>query len=363
MGFHFDPTPGFNLGISDAFRSVIPSFGVQNGNQVVTSHQAAQKTSSLNNSNSAPNYPQQVRGASTVAPQPVANSGGYSGGAGGGQPAPASQWTPNDEAAYNQAVASANAGLGRLPTQLDIANHNIFDQRAQKFNQLQSGLNQARDNYGTGVTQNQQQHLGNTNQINQQANTSLHSLLRMLGGMGAGGGSEARYVAPQLVGKQAAVQLGGANQTYSQNAQNLDKTWNNYQNDEKTQEQQLNDWELQQVNQAKAQSDQSRQGILQQLANLAAQRAQAMGGSGVAEQQPYINQINQLASEVDQLGRFSPSFSGTTPVYNAPELSSYTLDPAAQAEVQNQAQQAGSSTPYLSLLAAQRRDQQQPIYA
>lgn len=326
LASHIDPTPGFSA--TNVVRTQV-------GNLLGGSHQSGAST---------PTTPH----GQQVAPSP------YQGGSGSG--AGTSSWTPQDQASYDQAVGVANAGLSRLPNQLAIARANVQDQFDQKYNGLRSGLAQAEQDYQQGVTQNQQQHLTNENGIKQGANSSYQSLLRILGGLGAGGGSEAKYLVPNLVGQQASQQLGGAGRTYAENAASLDKTIKTYQADEQNQEKSLNDWRQQQFQQAESTADANKQGLLQTLAQLASKK----GGPGAA--QPYLDQINSLASQIDNLTRFSPTFNGEVPVYTAPDLSSFQISPFAQAQVQNQAQQAGSNTPFLSLLlnGDQRRQDQLP---
>jgi hypothetical protein len=335
----FDPTPGFNLTTSTAG---IPFIG----------HSGAAPSPAPTGTNSA-----DTAGTGLQDALSVLGAGSTYGS--GGSTAPVSNWTANDQAAYDQSVATANAGLGRLPNQLGIAQGNVNAQYGQQYNGLQSGLKSAQNSYEQGTTQNQQQHLTDSNSINSQASHSLHSLLRLLGGLGAGGGSEAKYLIPGAVGQQASQQLGKAGTVYAQNAQSLDQNLNDYKNKEQTQEQQLNDWKSGQLNQVQSQSDSNKQSLLNTLATLAAKRAQALGGSGAAEQQPYIDQINQLSNEIDNLGRFNPTWDGSVPVYNAPTLGNFQLAPAEQARIQGQAEQAGSNTPYLSLLLGQKDRQQQ----
>jgi hypothetical protein len=285
------------------------------------------------------------------------NTGSAAPSGGSSSSAPTSSWTPQNQAEYQQATDTAQNALGRLPNQLDIAKANVNDQFSQQYNGLQSGVKDANNQYHTGVTKNQQSHLTDENGINQQASVGLRSLLRILGGMGAGGGSEAKYLAPEAVTQEASAQLGGAGRTYAQNAQDLDTNLNTFMNKEKTQEQQLNDWKTQQLNSAESTSNQSKVNLLNTLAKLAGQRTAAMGGNGVAAEQPYIDQINSLSGEIDNLARFKPTFNGEVPVYTAPSLSSFELPTAPQAQVAGQAAPGGANTPYLDMILGKKKDQ------
>jgi hypothetical protein len=294
---------------------------------------------------------------------PAAPSPYYGGSSVYSQPAPqpVSNWTAADQAAYDQANDQANFNLNRIPGQLGVADENIQHQYDQQYNGLKGGLADAETKYGQSVTKNQQDRLTSGNQISSQANRSLSSIMRLLGGLGAGSGSEAKFLAPGIVGKQASAQTGKAGIVYATNARNLDQNIGDFRNKEAAQEAQLWDWQAQQHAQAHSQSDGNKQNLLQQLASLVAQRNKAMGGNGVAVQQPYIDQINGLSQEIDNLGRINPTWNGIIPTYTAPTLGNFQLDPAAQSRIQAQAEQSGSSIPYLSLLLGQKDKQQQPL--
>lgn len=256
---------------------------------------------------------------------------------------------------FNQAIGTDQSALDRLGTQLGIAQGNINGQYTQQNNTLASSLAQANNSYNTSTDQNQQSLRTNKNQIADQASTGLTGLLRTLGAFGAGGSSEAQFVAPQAVAGQASQQRAGAGQTYAQNQSGLDTNWNNYQTQDKNQHAQLNDWQTQQLNSAQAQSDTNKQNLLSQLANLVGQKSAAMGGSYTASAQPYIDQANAMSGTIDQLGKLNPTYTGTTPVYNAPSLSSYTVNANGAPTTQTNALDSTTS-PYLSLLLGNQKD-------
>ena len=78
--------------------------------------------------------------------------------------------------------------------------------------------------------------------------------------------------------------------------------------------------------------------------------------------QPFIDQISNSQNTIDQLAAFNPTFTGETPVYNAPELSKFMLgaNPEIANSMGNQAG-GGGRTPYLDLLLGKKKEQRQLV--
>lgn len=333
--------------VASVGKQVIPVFGQQNGKQTVTSlanAQAANKKPAQTGG-----YPQVVQGAATVNNETPYSSGGGSGGS--------SSYDPAQIAQFDQGISQYEQQLNRLPTQLGIAQGNINRQFSTSQNELKSGFNQAQNTYNTNTNQNQQQYVTNKNQINDTASAGLRGLLRTLGAYGAGGGSDANYVAPGAVATQASQQRSGAGETFGQNQQGLDTSWGNFGIDYSNQERKLNDWRTQQLNNAESTSLGSKQTLLSKLAELRASRAAAAGGNPTASAQPFLDQINSLQGTIDQLGVLNPTYNGTTPVYNAPDVSSYLVDPNATVQT-NQSAMDSVASPYLQMLLGKKRENQ-----
>lgn len=247
---------------------------------------------------------------------------------------------------YTQAIGTYQDSLNRLPGQLGIAQDNINSQFNTNQNQLNSTKAQSQNSYDNSNTQNSQSFQSNKNTIADQASSGLRGLLRTLGAYGAGGSSEAQYTAPQAVADQASQQRAGAGQTFAQNQAGLDTNFNNFLNQDANSRKQLNDWQSNQLNSAQAQSDTTKQSILTELAKLYGGQAQVNGGNYASSAQPYIDQAQGLNSTIDNLGKLNPTYNGTTPVYNAPSLSSY-ISQANGTQVNNN---NASTTPYLAQL-------------
>lgn len=263
-------------------------------------------------------YSPATGGTGTSAINDTNSSGTYSGSYTGS----GSSYDPSQLAVYDQGIGQLNTSLSRLPTQLQIALDNIGSQYGQNKNQLDSSFSASKNQYDTSGVQNQQQLRTNRNTITDQSSQGLRGLMRILGAHNALGSSDSLN-ASQAVQQAATAQNNGAGQTFAQNQQNLDTNWGNYQNEDKNKRAQLTDWRTQQENSARAQSDTTKQSVLNQLAQLASQRASYVGGNSTAAAQPYLDQANALSSSIDSLGKIAPTYTGSTPVYNTPSLSSY----------------------------------------
>lgn len=290
----------------------------------------------------------------TTRNDPTPASGPYTGGGvsyASGNAGPA--YDPNTLAQFDSAISTANNALGRLPGQLDIARGNINSQYGTNKNELDSTKNQAQHSYTTSTQQNQQNYRTDKNAIADKSSLGLQGLLRMLGAYGAGGSSDARFVAPQAVATQASQERAGAGQNYAENQSGLDTNWNNFLSQDENSRRKLEDWRTQQLNSAEAQSQTARQDLLSKLADLVGQRAAVTGGSFRSAAQPYVDQANALSANIDNLARLNPTYTGVTPVYNAPNLSDYTLSQGGGATMANNAVEQ-QAAPYLSLLLGQR---------
>lgn len=259
-------------------------------------------------------------------------------------------------AQFDQGINTLNNGLNRLPGQLDVAKGNINTQYGTNRNELDSTKNQAQSSYTTSGNQNQQGFRTDKNAIADRSSLGLNGLMRMLGAYGAVGSD--RGVASQAVATQASQERAGAGQVYAQNQSGLDTNWNNFLSQDENSRRKLEDWKTQQLNSAEAQSQTTKQDLLSKLADLAGQKSAAAGGSYAGSAQPYIDQANSLSASIDNLGRLNPTYTGVTPVYNAPSLSNYTVaQGAAPVAAKNATEQQVS--PYLSILLAAQKEKEQ----
>ena len=233
----------------------------------------------------------------------------------------------------------------------------------QQLNEARSSYNTQKTNYDRATTQNKQNLQTERNQVTDTAARGLRGLQRLLGAMGAGGSSDALYVAPGAVTSQANQQLAGVNQNFGQNQQNIDSDWATYQNDYDNDLKKLADWKA-------GQERSNEQNVLQQRLNLLAQKAAAYanrGQYGVSDggkQSEITNLINSLNNRANELSKFvAPSYTGVTATYKAPSVSSY-FESAGQPELNAKVQDvdmAGSSqqVPALQLLMGLKKREEE----
>lgn len=291
------------------------------------------------------------------------SSGGvnnYVGGA-GGYAAAAPAIDPAVIAQFDQSIELINDALGRTGRQLDIAQGNIGRQYQTSVNELTSAKKANEGNYKNTSTQNQQSLRTSRNAITDQQSSGLRGLLRQLGAYGAVGSD--LDVASGVVTDAASQQRSGAGQTFAQNQQNLDTNWNNYLSEWANSKKKADDWKTSQLQNAESQTLSVKQDLLTQLADLRGRRAAAQGGNYAGGASGDLRAARGLSSRIDSLGKLNPTYTGNTPTYNAPELSSYVAPQQQQVDASSLANNA-TANPSLALLLGQldQQDQRQPLF-
>lgn len=224
---------------------------------------------------------------------------------------------------YDRQIGDINHNIDSLQGQLDNALAGVKNEYNTYKNEQQSAYDANKNDYNKNTLQNRQNLRTNRNEITDRASTGLRGLLRVLGAMGAGGGSEARYEIPRMVTDQANSEFNNAGQTYAQNQQNLDTDWGNYKNQFENDRKKLEDWYNGQVKSKRQESEERRQSLLADLVTAYGNRAQYGGDYGNSINDAY-NRIAESRNRVTDLGRFTPTkYTGMTAVYNAPDLASY----------------------------------------
>lgn len=341
-----DPTGGYNLANNTQQQSFNSAFNVPTTSSTPQVKSATTDPGALyfdTNTNQM-SSPDGLRADGSAWP-----TGGSGRGGGGSAPAGPS-YDPNELAQYDSAIGLLQGNMNRLPTQSGIAMSNIDNQFNTGTNELNTGRQQAEQSYNQQGVQNSQSLRGSKNAIADQASQGLRGLMRILGAYGAGGSSE-RGVAGQAVAGQASQQRSGANQVFSSNQQALDTGYGNFKNQEENERKKLNDWRTQQKDSVSQQELSSRQDLLTRLADLTGKRDQYKGGSYQGGAAPFISQAQALNSQIDELGRINPTYTGNTPTYNPQSLDSYSAS-ANQAQTGVNAQQQLNS-PYLAMLLGQ----------
>lgn len=224
---------------------------------------------------------------------------------------------------YDRQAADIKSNIDSLGSQLDNDLAAVKGEYDQYKNEQQSSYDANKNDYDNSTKQNQQDLQTNRNDITNRASTGLRGLLRVLGAMGAGGGSVARYEAPNMVTSQANAEMSSAGKTYAQNQSNLDTDWGNYQNEFENDKKKLEDWYNGQVKAKKQANEEKRQSLLADLVTAYGNRAQYGGDYGNNINDAY-DQIAKSRSRVTDLGKFAtPNYTGKTAVFESPDLASY----------------------------------------
>lgn len=250
-------------------------------------------------------------------------SGSGSGSGGSGSSAAEEAIKNNMRNIYDRQIEDIKSNEASLSGQLNNALAGVKNEYNTYKNEQQSAYDANKNTYDTSTLQNKQNLRTNRNEITDRASTGLRGILRVLGAMGAGGGSEARYEIPRMVVDQANAEYGNAGQTYAQNQQNLDTDWGNYKNQFENDKKKLEDWYSGQVKAKKQENYEKGLSLLQDLATAYGNRAQ-YGGDYSGNFADTYNRIANYRNMINDLGKFTPTkYTGMTSVYKAPDLASY----------------------------------------
>lgn len=250
------------------------------------------------------------------------------------------------QAAYDTYANQANDALARALKAFNDARGNIGGQYDTRNNELLSGRDQTQANVDQQRTQNQQSLQSNRNQIRDNASQGLRSLLAALGAQGAGGSSAALYLAPEAVQNMASAQRSGANQTFGENQQSIDTSWQNYLNGFNNEKKKLDDWKTNNERQAQADYEFTAKSLNDILAGIRG-RIQAPEAFG--------SQIAGIAGGIPNTIAQARTYTGETPTYTPASLASYQAAIGPSAQVANQ-QPMDSNMPWLNTILNRDKD-------
>jgi hypothetical protein len=260
---------------------------------------------------------------------------------------------PNTLAQFDQGIAQAQAGINRSGNQLNSAYGQIDTSFQDALNQLLLSKNQANESYTGAKKSAATDFVGAKNTIGANAGSTLSGILRLLGSRGAGGGSTARISAPGAVARGASLQRNDASNTFGANNQALDTNWNNFLTGYNNQVSSAGSQRDRQRQSASQANDQNRANLLNTIAQLSAEKAQAAGGNSSVAAQPYLDQANSI---LDHLATYSVApINYQTSAYAAPSLSSYSTNPQAAPTYQGAKQTNDFTSPYLAALLGKKQ--------
>lgn len=254
--------------------------------------------------------------APVTAPAPGAGSGASTdtsttGGGTGGSTTTATNYAP--------IISAAQGALGQALAALNSSNAEVDAQGVQQGNVLNSNEATQNNTYTGNLTKDAQDLVTAEQGAKTQGNSDLSSLMRLLGGMGAGGSSVETELIPKLVQNAVQSNITGASTTKATNDSAADSAWNNFLDGLNSQKQQLAD----QISQQKAQNSAAYNKTAQQLNGVInTGPASGMDATSLDEM------VDNIVSSIPNVVNWTPSFSGVTPTYTAPQLSTYEMTPS-----------------------------------
>ncbi len=280
----------------------------------------------------------------TVARAGSGNVGSWGTGANGGVHTGSSP-SPSAPANSSQSAAAATSGVNSVTAPLisesrtalqdaldalNASNTTVNAEEAQQENVMNSNKAQQGINYNTSLQQDAQSLADAMQGARTQGNSDLTSLDRMIAAMGGGGSSVEQELIPKLVEQNVAKNISGANATKASNDRSATTAWNTFLNNWGSQLQQLRDQASQQKATNQGAYDRSNQQFSQIINDL-------LSGTGSPSTEQYELQTD--FSQIPNVVNWTPKFSGVTPAYTAPQLSTYEQTPSQVAA------QAGASAP------------------
>jgi hypothetical protein len=270
--------------------------------------------------------------------------------------AASSSGDPNTAAYYDDTAKQLQGQLGQLDPQQQIGLDNLQNSYNLGRNRLTESQAAGQRNYNTSRDQNIQGYANTRGTIINNTSATNSALQRLLGINGAGNSSAAYEAAPWAAALQGSQNLQGAQTTYANNQSALDTNWQDAQRGYTNAFDDLDRQKYQQENSLRSSIAQTRASLLDKIASAGVNANLARGAmysAAVGARTPYQQQINDLLSQITQLGRqyANPVVQEQNVSYAAPDLGQYAVN--RQAAPTGGAQ--GSVDPaFLGLLSQQR---------
>lgn len=290
------------------------------------------------------------------------SSGGgatYSGGGSGGGGAAAPAYDPNQLAALDYQIGRTQSQLGRADTLLSQGLLTLDDNYNMETGKANKDRTRVMEDYGTQRTDTKMakgRALGN---VNNNARTLADSVRRILGLASGAGSSAYKYTAPGAVARTASTQRSGVLNNYGINERNLKTAEDRATADFEELLSGLKDQRTQREGKLRSDTETTKIGINQTLADLAAKRAALLGGGWQATQaaiQPYMNDIDTRTAALDSIfNQFRTPYSVKAVNPQQVSLRDYTVDRAALQT--GGAGGKGNYQPYSYFLNRQNNDQ------
>lgn len=238
----------------------------------------------------------------------------------------------DEQAYYDQQLADIDRLLGRTNTAEAQGLQSLQDSAAEQKRLIEEQRQKALNGYEAQKLETDQSKERGFGQVNDFANNSYRSLMRLFQGGNAGGGSAAKQLMPSLVSKSAGTRRQGVIDQAGQNYKAIDSAradaesqfGYNSQYIENQRKNQERDFLLGIGNQ--------RNTLDTQKGQLQVQRAQA-SGQGYAQARSAAdasrNSVDARQAQLDALfGTYKPQYTARATNLQTPTLGKYTIDPA-----------------------------------
>lgn len=255
-------------------------------------------------------------------------------------------------AAYGTYQTEAQNDLSKLLNSYNNTVAGLNSTYSTKGNELDSAKTAAENSYNTGVTDQNQNLLRQQNQVSQGTYQAYQNLMNLLGAYGGGGTSVAQQWAPTAAQHFQNAQLGDANQTTAGNLRDLNSNWGTYLNQFENEKKQLADQRNNDLQTAEGQYNDTRDQLNLILGRIGSRSAPTSDISGA------LSGLN-----IPSIQYVQPTYNGTTPVYNAPNLSTFEASTPTASFAQPSAVSNSAATPALAFLLNQQKQKQQPTLA
>lgn len=253
----------------------------------------------------------------------LSSSGGTTSGGGSG-------YSAEDLAFLDSQIAQLQGRYGAIDTAYDQGLKGVENSYNKNVSDTNFSRTRSLEDLQLKDTANEDAYKG-ANERNQRYASTLADSVRRKIGMASGQNSSAYlYDAPGAVAKDANEKQAGIVEDYGQNFANLQLTKKRANEDYQKLLDSLAEQRQQKQYGLETGIQEQRQGIDQQLAGLAAERAKLLGG-GYGEtriaQQPYIDQYNQRQQAITSLfDKYNPTFQKQEVKVDTPTLKDYVVN-------------------------------------
>ena len=348
----FDPTPGFNLGISDSIRKAIPVFGISNGKPSVTSLQHSVKN---RNGGGGADGGTGDRPQKAVTESPPTNASVL-----GAQTGSSGTYNPADLAYLDSQAGILRDMLGRSQNALNQGLTNLNDSYNRQVGSANQQRSRALEDFGVqreDTTRAKQEALG---KVDTNARTLNDSLRRILGMAGGSESSAYQYAAPNAVARQASGERNDVLSGYAENDRSIGLAERRAEEDFASLLSDLAAQRGQKESELRTGILENEQDTNRSLADIAAQRSALQGGgyaAALAAQRPYADAISSRQSQLDNLfNQFrNPVLTPKAVNVQKPELRDYLVDRAG-INAQQQAPTTDAYSPYSPFLKKQQEE-------